>query len=74
MKLNHDIKNLKYEFERIRIPLAKMEPARRHADTDSKIAYPALNSNFGISWRVSEEKYVVRRELSDNLLILIESI
>ena len=32
------IGNVKHRFERVRIPLAKMEPARRHKDTDSPMA------------------------------------
>ena len=72
--LNNSIKNLKYKFERIRIPLAKMEPAKRHKDTDSRIAYPALHPDLGISWRISEKEYIARRELSDDFLSLIEKL
>lgn len=74
VNLNTKIKDMKYKFTRIRIPLAKMEPANWHKDTDSQIAYPALNSDLGISWRISEKEYIARRELSDNFLSLIENL
>ncbi len=74
LNLNTSIKELKYKFERIRIPLAKMEPAKRHKDTDSQIAYPALHPDLGISWRISEKEYIVRVELSDNFLNILKKL
>ena len=58
---------LKRTVERLRIPLAKMEPARRHP-TDSPIAYPALSRDFGVAWQIASDAYITRRELSDGLL------
>ena len=74
--LNNKFKELKHKFERIRIPLAKMEPARRHKDTDSRIAYPYIKVNSGnrISWRISEKEYIVRKELSDDFLGVLEEL
>ena len=58
---------LKRGMERLRIPLAKMEPARRFP-SDSAIAYPALSRDLGIAWQVAQDTYITRRELSDSLL------
>jgi hypothetical protein len=64
---------LKRHFERIRIPLAKMEPAKRHP-TDSHVAYPAFHRQHGISWQIGPNVFVCRRELSDLLLGFLESL
>ena len=47
--LANDFISIKVEFERLRIPLAKMEPARRHKDTDSHIAHPVIHPDRGIA-------------------------
>lgn len=62
------IKSTKIDFERIRVPLAKLEPARRHHVTDSAIAWPAVHKELGVGWRVSKDIYVSRRQLADDLL------
>ncbi len=61
------------KFRRVRIPLAKMEAAKGYETIDSSIAFPALHKDLGISWQLSETTYVSRRELSDSLLGLLES-
>jgi hypothetical protein len=58
---------LKRRMERLRIPLTKMETARRFP-TDSMIAYPTISRDFGIAWHVAQDTYITRRELSDQLL------
>jgi hypothetical protein len=62
-------RDLKHRLERIRVPLAKMEPARRYP-TDERIAYPTINLERGIAWQIAEDTVVTRRELSDALLEL----
>jgi hypothetical protein len=57
-----------YIFERIRIPLAKFEPTRRHYATHSAIARPAVRNELGVGWNVSNDIYVSRRQLADDLL------
>jgi hypothetical protein len=54
----------KHAFERVRVPLAKFEPARRFSDTDTTVAFPAFDPQQGIAWRVAETVFVTRRELS----------
>ncbi len=58
----------KRKFARLRIPLAKMEPASAHRDTDDPIAYPALHETLGVAWQVGLGTFIVRRELSDAFL------
>jgi hypothetical protein len=58
---------LKRRMERLRIPLTKMETARRFP-TDSAIAYPTISRDFGLAWHVAQDTYISRRELSDQLL------
>lgn len=68
------LQQLKWRFERLRIPLAKFEAAKKHSDTDSHIAYPGVNTELGIAWQVSQDTWITRRELSDSMLELFESI
>ena len=68
------LQKLKWRFERLRIPLAKFEAAKKHFDTDSHIAYPGVNTELGIAWQVSQDTWITRRELSDSMLELFESI
>ena len=63
--------SLKKEFNRLRVPLAKMEAASAHKNTDSHFAYPAINTS-GIAWQVSPDVFITRRDLSDQLLETLE--
>lgn len=66
--------NLKHKFERIRIPLAKFEPSRKHKATDSSVAYPTFSLDKGVAWQISSTTYITRRELSDEMLDLFKDI
>lgn len=70
--LSTSINELLRQFARLRVPLAKFEPAERHKKTDFRIAYPVLNSDYGVAWQVSENTFISRRELSDQFLQLLE--
>ena len=72
-ELTQSVRNLKHTMERLRMPLAKMEPARRH-HSDSPIAYPCISSKLGVAWQLAADTFVSRRELSDALLQLTEDI
>jgi len=65
------LQSLKRSFERLRIPLAKMEPPKKHP-SDAPIAYPAFHAEFGISWQLGQNIFISRRELSDALLKFLE--
>lgn len=61
------VTTLKRRMERLRIPSAKTETARRFA-TDNAMAYPTISRDFGLAWHVAQDTYISRRELSDQLL------
>ncbi len=65
---------VKHAFERLRIPLAKFKASKRHRETDSHIAYPTIHRELGISWQLSPDVLVSRRELADHLLGIMEEI
>lgn len=58
-----ETKNL---FERIRIPMAKMEASKRHAKTDFEIAYAGIGPK-GLGWKVAPNMVIYQEELSDKL-------
>lgn len=73
-ELKTNVNEVKLLFERLRIPLAKFEPSRRHRDTDDYIAYPIIHREIGVSWQLSQTVYMSRSELSEKLLDLLEKI
>ena len=46
---------LKRRMERLRIPFAKMETARRFP-TDNTMAYPTISRGFGVAWHVAQKR------------------
>jgi hypothetical protein len=68
------IRDAKHKFERVRVPLAKFEAAKRHSDTDSSVAFPALNPQHGIAWCVADNVFVTRRELSECFMALLRAV
>jgi hypothetical protein len=58
----------KKAFERVRVPLAKYEAARRFSATDSTVVLPAIDASHGIAWRVSVDVYISRESLAQQLL------
>ena len=72
-KVTECVKVLKRELERIRMPLAKMETARRfEGDYPTPELY--VMPGYGVAWRVSDEALFSRRKLSNGLLELLELI
>ena len=53
-------------FERVRIPMAKLEPSKRHGKTDFEVAYAGMGPK-GLGWKVSPEVIIYQEELSDKL-------
>jgi hypothetical protein len=72
VEFSRTIKSTKIAFERIRIPLAKFEPARRYQATDSAVAWPGLYRDLGVGWSLGRDIYVLRRQLADDLLSTLE--
>lgn len=71
--LSKDVNHLKHQIERLRVPLAKLEPAGRHP-TDSSIAYPAWVPHKGVAWQLDSSTIIVRVDLSEELLSLVEKL
>lgn len=64
-EIRESLSEAKRLFGRVRIPLAKAEPSRRHEETDSALAVPTLVPGLGVGWILSEELTVTRQELSE---------
>lgn len=73
-RLGQRVLSTKKAFARVRVPLAKFEPAGAHRTTDFSIARPAMHRELGISWKVANRFFVPRRHLSDKLLALLGAI
>lgn len=68
-----EIRVLKHKFERLRVPLAKFEAARKTPDGYT-YAYPVIDTALGTCWRISSNEVISRRELSDEFLQLMEKL
>jgi hypothetical protein len=66
------IKRARDRFARVRVPMAKLEPAGRHRKTDNHIAYPGLDFKYGIAWQLNDDVVISRQELSDEFLEALE--
>jgi len=55
-------------LERVRVPLAKLEKARRATETDFPIGFPVLDGAKGTGWVLRPGEHVPRRALADELL------
>lgn len=53
-------------FERVRIPMAKLEPSKRHKETDFEVAYAGVGAK-GLGWKVSPDTIIYQEELSEKL-------
>lgn len=73
-RLGRRVLSTKKALARVRMPLAKFEPASAHCKTDFFVAHPAMHRELGISWRIAKRIFVPRRHLSDKLLALLGAI
>lgn len=65
---------LKHYYERLRIPLAKLEPSNRHRATDYAFARPGIEDERGIAWEVAKDVVISRSQLSDEFLNFLEKL
>ena len=66
------IKAAKIKFERIRVPLAKLEVARRNK---SDYAVPKLGANEEqLGWQINDEEIIYYRDLSDLALATLNDL
>jgi hypothetical protein len=71
----HRVTNtLKHLFERLRVPLAKLESSRRHIATDYAFPRPGIDDERGIAWEVSKGVVISRSQLSDEFLSILEGL
>jgi len=68
------ISDTKNSFSRLRIPLAKFVAEDRHKNTDYPFAWPSTHNTLGVSWKISDNLFISRRQLSDDLLFVLETI
>lgn len=64
--------SLKRSFERLRMPIAKLEPPARHHQDDYGVAYPALSAAQGLVWKVADNALISRDDLGLELLEFLE--
>ena len=68
-----EIRDLKHTFERLRIPLAKFEAARKNPEGHT-YAYPIFDKSLGTCWSISNTEFISRRLLSDSFLEVMEKL
>jgi len=59
---------VKLTLERLRMPLAKLEKARRGEESDFSMAFPVLDGAKGMGWVISPTGHIPRRKVADDLL------
>ena len=64
--------SLKRSFERIRMPLAKLQTPRHHSQSDFGVAYPAFKQELGLVWMVADNAPISRDDLGRDLLEFLE--
>lgn len=69
---HRESKKVKRLYERLRMPLAKLEPSERHRRTDYPFAKPGIDDERGIAWEVAPGVVISRSELSDEFLGFLE--
>lgn len=67
------VKETKEYFTRIRVPLAKLEASKKYKHIDCSTALPH-NTQLGIGWLLGNGQCILRRNLSDKFLELLELI
>jgi hypothetical protein len=64
-------KNAKHFYERVRIPLAKLEPSKVSKGKDNNIAIPGYSESASMIWKINNEEYIAREDLAN---VFIESL
>ncbi|MHB8623878.1 MAG: hypothetical protein ACYC9J_13945 [Sulfuricaulis sp.] len=72
-KAANKIRESKRLFERVRVPLAKLEPSRKNRLTDFSVPYAGIGSE-GLAWRVADNVIISQKQLSDALWDTLVSI
>lgn len=71
--LYEQAKDVRDQFARLRVPLAKFEPVKKHP---SDLPFPrgCVQPGRGLCWLVSSDQIISRMELSDQLLVLLHAL
>jgi hypothetical protein len=67
------IQSLKRRINRLRVPLAKLEPAGSNPD-DDPVPLPAYSEDHGVAWKLQDDLYLSRRELADSFLQVLSTL
>lgn len=70
-KLSNHFTTLKHQLERIRMPLAKLEPAKRYKSTDYEFSRAFLMRNKGYGWGVAKGIRIPFMETSDQVILIL---
>jgi hypothetical protein len=65
---------LKQDIARLRVPLAKFEPASKHRKTDYAFPMPGTSKDQGTVWAVSGNTVISRSQLANSFLDVYENI
>jgi hypothetical protein len=68
-----EIQETKKLFERVRVPLAKLEASKRHEKTDFEVAFAGVGPE-GLGWKINEDLIIYQEELSDRLFAMFSAI
>jgi hypothetical protein len=68
LKSAESFKKTKHFHERIRVPLAKLEPAKRWKETDYKIAIPGFSESASMIWKISKDESIARDDLANSFI------
>lgn len=72
--IKDEILETKRQFERIRMPLAKLQPFRKTRDTDYPFAFPGYTDTAGMAWRVSPDCIIKRAALAERFAIMLDKL
>lgn len=67
------VQEIKKLFERIRIPLAKLEASKRYKKTDYDVPSAGVGER-GIGWQVSNDTIIYQEHLSEQLFFMFSKI
>lgn len=64
------VSKTKHLFSRLRMPLAKLEPERRHKADDYQVPLPGIGPD-GLGWQLNDELIVYQEQLSDAFMTML---
>jgi hypothetical protein len=69
------VKETKWQFSRLRMPLAKLEPEGRAGHDKTDFSYPdTIFTADGVAWGVAPTEIITRSDLSDTFLSMLQTV